>query len=349
MQITSNEIQSNEKRLLTVDGLKMYFPNSKGWGKNKTFVKAVDNVSFYVNKGETFGLVGESGCGKTTVGRCVLRVYEPTEGRILYEGEDISTLKERELYKYRRNMQMIFQDPYSSLDPRQSVNSIIKEAIVAGREKYTPAQITDRIHELLTLVELDISMKNRYPHEMSGGQRQRLGIARALACNPQLIVCDEPVSALDVSIQAQIINLFMRLQKELGLTYIFVAHDLAVVRHISDRIAVMYLGRIVEITEAAELYVHPLHPYTQALLSAVPLTDYYKEQERERIVLQGEVPSPINPPEGCPFHPRCRYATDICRKCMPELVAYGKGHQAACHRVNEVMNENLAQCNEKRN
>lgn len=338
---------SNETRLLSVNGLKMYFPTNKGEGKNKTFVKAVDDVSFHVNKGETFGLVGESGCGKTTVGRCVLRVYEPTEGQILYDGEDISRLKEWELYKYRRSMQMIFQDPYSSLDPRQSVSSIIKEAIVAGPEKYTSAELVARIDELLTLVELDTSMKNRYPHEMSGGQRQRLGIARALACNPKLIVCDEPVSALDVSIQAQIINLFMRLQKELGLTYIFVAHDLAVVRHISDRIAVMYLGRIVEITDAAELYVHPLHPYTQALLSAVPLTDYYKEQERERIVLQGEVPSPINPPAGCPFHPRCRYATEICKKCMPQLENHGEGHQVACHHVDEAFGGEMGQEHEK--
>lgn len=340
-------VAKEENKLLSVSGLKMYFPTGKSWGRNKPFVKAVDNVSFHVNKGETFGLVGESGCGKTTVGRCVLRVYAPTEGKILYGGEDISTLKERELYKYRRSMQMIFQDPYSSLDPRQSVNSIIKEAIVSGTEKYSSSELTARIDELLTLVELDTSMKSRYPHEMSGGQRQRLGIARALACNPQLIVCDEPVSALDVSIQAQIINLFMRLQKELGLTYIFVAHDLAVVRHISDRIAVMYLGRIVEITDAAELYIHPLHPYTQALLSAVPLTDYYQEQERERIVLQGEVPSPINPPAGCPFHPRCRYATDICRKCMPELQVHGEGHQVACHHVGEAFGGELGQEHEK--
>lgn len=340
-------MQIEQNKLLSVNGLKMYFPTGKSWGKNKPFVKAVDNVSFHVNRGETFGLVGESGCGKTTVGRCVLRVYEPTEGTILYDGEDISRLKERDLYKYRRSMQMIFQDPYSSLDPRQSVNSIIKEAIVAGKAKYSSAELSARIDELLTLVELDTSMKNRYPHEMSGGQRQRLGIARALACNPKLIVCDEPVSALDVSIQAQIINLFMRLQKELGLTYIFVAHDLAVVRHISDRIAVMYLGRIVEITDAAELYIHPLHPYTQALLSAVPLTEYYEEQKRERIVLQGEVPSPINPPTGCPFHPRCRYATEVCKKCMPELRAHGEGHQVACHHVGEAPGGELRLENEK--
>lgn len=336
-----------ENKLLSVEGLKMYFPTGKSWGKNKPYVKAVDNVSFQVNKGETFGLVGESGCGKTTVGRCVLRVYTPTEGKIVYDGEDISSLKERELYKYRRSMQMIFQDPYSSLDPRQSVQSIIKEAIASGTERYSASELAARIDDLLTLVELDTSMKNRYPHEMSGGQRQRLGIARALACNPKLIVCDEPVSALDVSIQAQIINLFMRLQKELGLTYIFVAHDLAVVRHISDRIAVMYLGRIVEITDAAELYIRPLHPYTQALLSAVPLTDYYQEQQRERVVLQGEVPSPINPPAGCPFHPRCKYATDICRKCMPELQAHGEGHQVACHHVNEAFGGELGQEHEK--
>lgn len=325
------ENQKKETPLLVVDGLKMHFPTHKGLGKSKTFVKAVNNVSFEVNVGETFGLVGESGCGKTTVGRCVLRVYEPTDGSVVYNGENISNLKEKELYKYRREMQMIFQDPYSSLDPRQSVSSIIKEAIVSGPDKWSSEALETRVDELLELVELDISMKNRYPHEMSGGQRQRLGIARALACNPKLIVCDEPVSALDVSIQAQIINLFMRLQKQLGLTYIFIAHDLAVVRHISDRIAVMYLGRIVEITDAAELYINPMHPYTQALLSAVPLTDYYEEQRRERITLQGEVPSPINTPPGCPFHPRCIYAVDKCRIETPELIEVEQGHSVACH------------------
>lgn len=323
--------QNKENPLLVVDGLKMHFPAHKGLGKSKTFVKAVNNVSFEVNAGETFGLVGESGCGKTTVGRCVIRVYEPTGGSVIYDGKNISSLKEKDLYKYRREMQMIFQDPYSSLDPRQSVSSIIKEAIVAGPDKWSNEALEARTDELLELVELDVSMKNRYPHEMSGGQRQRLGIARALACNPKLIVCDEPVSALDVSIQAQIINLFIRLQKQLGLTYIFIAHDLAVVRHISDRIAVMYLGRIVEITDADELYIKPMHPYTQALLSAVPLTDYYVEKGRERIMLQGEVPSPINTPTGCPFHPRCIYASDKCRTETPELIEVEQGHSVACH------------------
>ena len=324
-----------ENILLDVKDLKMHFPVYKGaFGIKVGVVKAVDRVSFSVREGETFGLVGESGCGKTTVGRAVLRIYKPTAGTITYKGEDITGFTEKEMSKYRREMQMIFQDPYSSLDPRQSVGSIVREAITADKSNsISKEDVERRVDELLQLVELDVSMKDRYPHEMSGGQRQRLGIARALACNPKLIVCDEPVSALDVSIQAQIINLFIRLQKKLGLTYVFVAHDLAVVRHISDRIAVMYLGNIVEITEAVELYDNPLHPYTKALLSAVPVTDYDVEKKRERITLQGEVPSPINAPTGCPFHPRCIYATERCKKEKPVLSQLGENHFVACHNV----------------
>ena len=328
----------SEKVLLEVENLKMYFPVYRGaFGIKSGEVKAVDGVSFSVNEGETFGLVGESGCGKTTVGRSILRIYNPTDGTVKYNGVDITHFSEKEMSVFRREMQMIFQDPYSSLDPRQSVGSIIREAITADRKcTLSREEIENRVDELLELVELDVSMKDRYPHEMSGGQRQRLGIARALACNPKLIVCDEPVSALDVSIQAQIINLFMKLQKQLGLTYVFVAHDLAVVRHISDRIAVMYLGNIVEITEATELYDKPLHPYTKALLSAVPVTDYDVEKKRERITLQGEVPSPINAPKGCPFHPRCIYATERCKVEKPALVMNSENHFVACHNVDRT-------------
>lgn len=326
--------QRQDDILLRVEHLKMYFPVSRGlFGRKTGAVKAIDDISFDIKQGETFGLVGESGCGKTTTGRCILRVYQPTGGRIVYDGVDISNMTEQQLYDRRREMQMIFQDPYSSLDPRQSVGSIVREAVQAGGEKLSAEALENRVNELLTLVELDVSMADRYPHEMSGGQRQRLGIARALACKPKLIVCDEPVSALDVSIQAQIVNLFMRLQKQLGLTYVFIAHDLAVVRHISDRIAVMYLGNIVEITDAAELYLKPLHPYTQALLSAIPLTNYDEERRRERITLQGEVPSPINAPSGCPFHPRCIYASEICQREKPQLRLFEDGHWVACHQV----------------
>ena len=323
---------SNEK-ILKVQDLRMYFPVYRGLLRQKVAdVKAVENVSFDINKGETFGLVGESGCGKTTTGKCVLRILEPTSGSIEYCGMDLAQMNNVQLKPYRREIQMIFQDPYGSLDPRQSVSSIVKEALITEQHgKYTPAEVKDRVEELLTTVGLDPSLGDRYPHEMSGGQRQRLGIARALACDPKLSVCDEPVSALDVSIQAQIINLFEELQEKLGLSYLFVAHDLAVVRHISQNIAVMYLGHIVEITSSDVLYKNPLHPYTQALLSAIPITDYYAEKKRERIVLEGDVPSPINAPSGCPFHPRCRYATDICRKEMPELQQVDENHRVACH------------------
>lgn len=325
---------SEKSPLLRVEGLKMHFPLKKGlFSRTYCYVKAVDNVSFDVYEGETFGIVGESGCGKTTTGKCILRVYEPTEGKIIYKGTDIAKLSRSKIKDNRRELQLIFQDPYESLDPRQSVSSILEEAIVCDKKYHSRAELRNRVSELIGLVELHPDIALRYPHELSGGQRQRLGIARALACNPKLIVCDEPVSALDVSIQAQIINLFRRLQKELGLTYIFVAHDLAVVRHIAKRIGVMYLGRMVEILDSNDLFANAWHPYTKALLSAVPTTDYYAEKKRERIVLEGEVPSPINAPSGCPFHPRCRLATDICSKTMPELLGKGKDHLVACHHV----------------
>ena len=328
------DLNTSAKPLLKVQNLKMHFPLTKGLLSRKyAEVKAVDDVSFSINEGETFGLVGESGCGKTTTGKCILRVHKPTGGKIDYRGVSIGELDDKGLRPYRRDIQLIFQDPYGSLDPRQSVFSIVKEAICADGVKRTKAQIKDRVDELLLTAELDPRMEDRYPHEMSGGQRQRLGIARALACDPKLIVCDEPVSALDVSIQAQIINLFEELQAKFGLTYLFVAHDLAVVKHISRRIAVMYLGKIVEVNESIDLYDHPLHPYTKALLSAIPITDYYTEQKRKRIVLQGDVPSPINVPSGCPFHPRCAIATDECRKTTPLLRSFGEKHSVACHHI----------------
>lgn len=318
--------------LLIVENLKMYFPLFKGiLDKKCADVKAVDDISFSIPQGRTFGLVGESGCGKTTAGKCILRVNTPTGGKVIYNGNDITHLSVKEFKPFRRDIQLIFQDPYSSLDPRQSVFSIVKEAIVADKVPRTKQEVQVKVDELLTLVELDPTMSDRYPHEMSGGQRQRLGIARALACNPKLIVCDEPVSALDVSIQAQIINLFKTLQGQLGLTYLFIAHDLAVVRHIADVIGVMYLGHLVEVMEAEELYLHPIHPYTKALLSAVPITDYYVEQSRQREVLPGEVPSPINAPSGCPFHPRCACATEICKQICPTLLDKSNGHKVACH------------------
>lgn len=323
---------SDKNPLLKVEHLKMYFPASKSlFGKTTSYVKAVDDVSFEVERGKTFGLVGESGCGKTTTGKCILRINTPTEGHIYYKGLDLGRASKDEIKSIRREIQLIFQDPYGSLDPRQSAYSIIKEAVVTGKEKYTETEVSAKVKELLETVELLPEMGDRYPHEMSGGQRQRLGIARALACNPELIVCDEPVSALDVSIQAQVINLFQSLQERLGLTYVFIAHDLAVVRHIADVIGVMYLGHIVEIMDAGEIYSNPIHPYTKALLSAVPITDYYEEKKRKRILLEGEVPSPIHAPSGCPFHPRCAYATDACKTVVPSLTDIGNGHLVACH------------------
>ncbi len=321
-----------KENLLEVNDLKMYFPVRQGFFSKKVAdVKAVDGVSFAIPKGKTFGLVGESGCGKTTTGKCILRIYNPTSGEIWYNGRNIAHVSRSQITPFRREIQLIFQDPYSSLDPRQSVGAILREAITEDHARHVTSDVKAKIDELLCTVELDPSMKDRYPHEMSGGQRQRLGIARALACDPELIVCDEPVSALDVSIQAQIINLLKKLQKEYGLTYLFVAHDLAVVRHIADEVGVMYLGRIVEKMNADELYSNPLHPYTKALMSAIPITDYYEERRRNRIILEGEVPSPIHAPSGCPFHPRCRYATDECKCAMPQMQQVGHNHSVACY------------------
>ena len=317
--------------ILEVKNLKMYFPVRRGLFRKKVAdVKAVDDVSFYIQKGETLGLVGESGCGKTTVARCVLRLVKPTSGKILFDGRDIAGLPKKIIRPLRRNMQLIFQDPYSSLNPRQTAGSIVGEPLKIWKNNHSPRAYHKRVDQLFRTVGLDPALKNRVPHEFSGGQRQRIGIARALANDSKFIVCDEPISALDVSIQAQIINLLEELQKELGLTYLFIAHDLSVVRHISDRVAVMYLGRIVEITDWVNLYEDPRHPYTKALLSAIPLPDPDIEETREEIILDGDVPSPLNPPSGCNFHTRCWLADDACKRTRPELSDIGGGHKVAC-------------------
>jgi len=324
-----------DEAILEVRDLKMYFPVTRGLLQRKVAdVKAVDGVTFKLKRGETLGLVGESGCGKTTIGRCVLRLYQPTSGSVFFEGEDISSLPESKLRHIRSNMALIFQDPYSSLDPRQSAGSIVGEPLKVHNWVSSQSEYTARVEQLFRLVGLDPSMIDRFPHEFSGGQRQRIGVARALACEPSMIVCDEPISALDVSIQAQIINLLEELQEGIkGLTYLFIAHDLSVVRHISDRVAVMYLGHIVEISKSRELYENPLHPYTKALLSAVPIADPFVEEKRERIILKGEVPTPLNPPSGCSFHPRCFMATPECSQAVPLLHDVGGGHEVACFRV----------------
>ncbi|MYA20640.1 MAG: ATP-binding cassette domain-containing protein [Chloroflexi bacterium] len=322
------------KHLVEVDALKMYFPVTSGilFQRKIADVKAVDGISFFVREGETLGLVGESGCGKSTTGRAILQLYRPTEGTITFDGTVLNDVKGSSLRGFRRRMQMIFQDPYSSLNPRMSVSSIISEPMVI-HGLYKGKERQDRVEYLLEQVGLNPYFAKRYPHEFSGGQRQRIGVARALAVEPEFIVLDEPVSALDVSIQAQIINLLEDLQNEFNLTYLFIAHDLAVVRHISDRVAVMYLGRIMELADSNELYENPLHPYTKALLSAVPITDPEIERTRERIILVGDVPSPVRPPPGCVFNTRCPIVVDECRERIPEWREIERNHWVACHRV----------------
>jgi oligopeptide/dipeptide ABC transporter ATP-binding protein len=315
------------------DLVKHFHLGGGAFGGEPAVIKAVDGVSFTIRRGETLGLVGESGCGKTTTGRCILQLEKPTSGQVIFEGRDLTTASDAELRKVRRRLQVIFQDPYSSLNPRMTVGQIIAEPLAVHGLVPDRAARAARVRELLGHAGLLPAMAQRYPHELSGGQRQRVGIARALAMEPALIVCDEPVSALDVSIQAQIINLLEELQAEFGLTYLFVAHDLSVVRHISDRVAVMYLGKIVEITDRKSLYEDPQHPYTRALLSAVPIPDPAVEAGRERIVLGGEVPSPLNPPSGCVFHPRCPIAIDECRREIPTLRETRADHRVACIRA----------------
>ena len=319
--------------LIEVKDLKQYFNINMGLLKSKP-LKAVDGVSFSINKGETLGLVGESGCGKTTVGRTLLNLYKPTAGEIWYDGKKLET--KQDIMEFRKKATMVFQDPYSSLNPRMTVADIIGEPLDIHKMYKTKEERRERILELMGHVGLNSEHASRYAHEFSGGQRQRIGIARALAVNPDFIVCDEPVSALDVSIQAQVINMFEELQDKLGLTYLFIAHDLLVVRHISDRIAVMYLGKMVELADAGEIYDHPLHPYSQSLLSAVPVPDPKIARENKRIVLTGDIPSPLNAPSGCPFRTRCPYATEQCAAEMPEFKEVSKGHFVACHRVGEV-------------
>lgn len=322
-----------DDKIVRVENLKMYFPITRGLLRRQVGeIKAVDDISFEISKNETLGLVGESGCGKTTTGRCILRLYKPTSGNIIFSGNDISDMPERKLKHFRRNMGTIFQDPFGSLNPRQSAGNIVADPLRV-HHLVSKNELKDRAADLFRLVGLDPDMTDRVPHEFSGGQRQRIGVARALACQPSLIICDEPISALDVSIQAQIINLLEELQESLGLTYLFIAHDLAVVQHISDRVAVMYLGRIMELTTSDELYENPLHPYTKALLSAIPVPDPVAEKTRQRIVLKGEVPSPANPPTGCHFHPRCQLAIGECSEERPPLRDVGNGHYVACIRV----------------
>ena len=328
---------AEEKKLLEIENLRKYFPVNgiKGPG-----VQAVQDVSLYIKKGETLGLVGESGCGKTTLGRTILRLYEPTGGKIIYDGETIydnpldkdgkplGKAKAAKMLPYRRKMQIIFQDPYSSLNPRMTVGDIIGEGIDIHK-LYTGKERQEKIYELLELVGLNREHALRFPHEFSGGQRQRIGIARALAIEPEFIVCDEPISALDVSIQAQVVNLLIELQQKKNLTYLFIAHDLSMVKHISDRVGVMYLGNMMELSDTEHLFAHPYHPYTEALLSAIPTTDV--DGRKETIILEGDIPSPINPPKGCKFHTRCRYCTEICKYVTPQFEEVEPGHFVACH------------------
>jgi oligopeptide transport system ATP-binding protein len=323
--------QNREEALVRVDGLKKHFPIMRGMILKRQVgsVKAVDGVSFDILRGETLGLVGESGCGKSTTGRTILQLYRPTAGAVYFEDVNLADLRGSQLNRMRRRMQMVFQDPYASLDPRMTVGSIVAEPLdIHGVSKGKERQ--ERVQELLDLVGLSPYFVNRYPHEFSGGQRQRIGVARALALNPDFIICDEPISALDVSIQAQVVNLLEDLQEKFGLTYLFIAHDLSMVRHISDRMAVMYLGKIVELADRIEVYEHPQHPYTQALLSAVPIPDPAADAKRQEIILEGEVPSPANPPQGCNFNTRCPRVMDICLESEPEFKDVGGGHCVAC-------------------
>lgn len=324
------------KHLLEVKQLSKYFPIT-----NKQVLKAVDGVSFHISKGETFGLVGESGCGKSTAGRTIIGLYNRTSGEVLYKGKNVHELSEKEKFAFHRNMQMIFQDPYASLNPRSTVKEIISEPMEVHGLYSNKKEMLNRVYELLEDVGLNRDHANRYPHEFSGGQRQRIGIARALALNPECIIADEPISALDVSVQAQVVNLLKKLQKEKGLTYLFIAHDLSMVKHISSRIGVMYLGHLVELTTSSELYQKPLHPYTQALLSAIPIPDPDVEDNRKRIVLKGELPSPINPPSGCVFNTRCPLAVAACKTQKPEWQEVEENHFVACHLYNQkIMSTN---------
>ena len=331
-------MSEKQNSFIQVEHLQQYFP-AGGFGKNKKYIQAVDDVSFTIAKGETLGLVGESGCGKTTTGRTLLRLYEPTGGRFVYDNEVIFDVEKKQfvdMLPYRKRMQIVFHDPYASLDPRMTVGDIVGEAIDVHKMAANKQERYDIIIEMLRRVGLNSEHANRYPHEFSGGQRQRVGIARALAVRPEFIVCDEPISALDVSIQAQVINMFEDLQEEMGLTYLFIAHDLSAVKHISNRIGVMYLGRMVELADSYELITHPLHPYTKSLISAIPIADPKIAKESKRIALQGDVPSPLNPPSGCRFRTRCPYADERCAQEAPAWREVDRGHFSACHHIDRL-------------